>query len=238
MTTLADDLQHLRATANATVARRWRRRGAAITVLAMLVLAMLVPTAMQMSGWAPVAWMLSYLAYPDGEVPTDEGASSRSMRADQASVTAWGVVDHATESHLILRIEVSSALDPAPNYVAVARWIAEPMGVLATPSTRAEFADAGWEVASAGGVVGVSDGRVLLAAPMPACASRAALGGTGSFCVLTAAFALPPRAPLPSSILLVDAASGAVSVELVLERNAYRVDACRVAGCGGLTPVA
>lgn len=237
MTTVANDLMHLRSVADDKVRRRWRRRTIAIVLLSLLAIAMAVPTFAHISTLPVYSSAMSYLRFPGVTFPGDIGDAVPPANGDRAVVTAWTVGTGAVESYLLVRIEATTALDPVPAMSIVARWDAEPPGVTTMQIARTEELIPGWEAGSVGSVVGVIDEHALLVPPSQQCSSWATIGVSGSYCLLTAAIVMGEGTPLPDSILITDVASGTLVFEVLLEREAYRANACQVNGCGSLTPV-
>lgn len=237
MTRVADDLMTLRAAADVEVGRRWRRRGTAIVLLSLLVLAMAVPTITQVATLPISSWVMSYVNYPAGTVPGDSADALSRDDGNEAKVAGWTFFTGATDSYLLIKVGMTTVLDPAPTTSVTARWDAQPLGVATTQTARLEEPVAGWEVGLTGSVVTIVDDHALLAAGTWECTSLAVVGLVGAYCVQTVAISMSSDTPLPESIMLVDAASGARVHDLVLERDSYRFDACQLARCGTFTTI-
>lgn len=232
MTDVAKDLLRLRAAADAEVGRRWRRRGTAVVLLSLLTIAMAPPTFVYMGTLPAYSWATSYLHYPDGTVPGDRSDASSPDDGSRAAVTAWTVVGTATVSYLFVRIEATTVLDPVPAASVVAHWDADPPGLSITRTARIEKPSSAWGADAVGTIV---DERALLASQFQQCSPQSVIGATGSYCLLTAAIDMGEQASLPDSILITDVVSAAPVFEVLLERDAYRVDTCQVVSCAELT---
>lgn len=234
MSTIADDLLRLRVSADAEVGRRWKRRGTAIVLLSLLAVSLAVPALAPIAALPATSWVLSYLPYPDGNVPGDVADVTPLPDGSGAVVAAWTVGGQA-KTYLLMRIEVRTTLDVVPDAAVIARWKIEPPGVTVTQTARDTDTSPEWEASSTDDVMGTDYRGTLMVGPSQQCASRTIVGAVGSYCVFTAAIDLGSTAPLPDTLLLVDVASGAPMFEVLLERDAYRIDPCQINGCGTLT---
>jgi hypothetical protein len=195
---------------------------------------MAIPAFLQITTLSAPSWAMSYLRYPKGTVPGDITTVAPSPNGGSSLVSRWSVVGK-TPSYLLVRIEATTALDPVPATSVVARWKSEPRGITTKQITRPEEAVPEWEAGSVGSVIGVVYNQALLTGSSQLCARRTVTAVSSSYCVLTAAIEMGEGTPLPDSIILIDAASGARRFEVLLERDAYRIDPCQVSGCGALT---
>ncbi|WP_382303906.1 hypothetical protein [Herbiconiux sp. UC225_62] len=205
-------------------------------LLSLLAIGLAAPAFSPIAAFPATSWALSYLHYPEGKVPGDMDSATPMPDGTGAIATAWSVVGR-DGTFLIVKIEATTALDVVPDTSVIARWKLEPPGVTTTQTTRTDEASPRWEVNSTDSVVGVVSGKALMIGPSQQCGRRTIIGASGSYCVITAAIFIGKTAPLPDSIVLTDVASGTPMFEVLLERDAYRIDPCQVGRCGTFTTV-